>query len=482
MQSVEDKDLLRSHAFIDGIWIDAERRTEVLNPATGETVGSVPVLGFDRAVAAVEAAEAALEDLKSWTAAERAAILWRWHALVLAAVSDLAAILTAEQGKPLAEAKAEIEYAASYIAWYAEEARRLYGEVIPSPRRDSRIVVIHQPVGVVAAITPWNFPAAMVTRKLAPAIAAGCPIVLKPAPQTPLTALALVRLLERAGAPRGSISVITGDAVEIGQVLTCHPAVRKVTFTGSTAVGKLLVAQSASTMKRVSMELGGNAPFIVFGDADLDEALNGLMTAKFRNAGQTCVSVNRVYVHRSVARDFEKRLASMVSALAVGPGDAADTIIGPLIDEAAVRKVDHHVKDAVDKGARLVSGGRLHDRGGHYYQPTVLADCRSDMLVSRDETFGPVVALFIFDDDAEVVRLANFAEVGLAAYFYTRNHSRAWRVAEALEVGMVGVNTGLISTEVAPFGGIKQSGVGREGSRHGLTDYTEIKYICFSGI
>lgn len=482
MLALKDPDLLRQQAFIAGAWVADGVLSDVTNPASGLVISQTPDVGKMGTLAAVKAAEAALADWRVWTAAERADLLWRWHSLVIEAVDDLALILTAEQGKPLTEARAEIDYAAAYIAWYAEEARRLYGEVIPSPRRNSRIVVVHQPVGVVAAITPWNFPAAMVARKLAPAFAAGCPVVLKPAPQTPLTALALAYLLERAGAPNGSINVVTGEAAHIGDVLTSHPAVRKISFTGSTPVGKRLTAQSAGTMKKVSMELGGNAPFIVFADADVDAAVVGLMASKFRNAGQTCVCVNRVYVHRTLANVFETKLARAIEQLKVGPGDVPETDLGPLIDAAAIRKVDDHVQDAVVKGARLVSGGGIHTLGGSYYQPTLLADCRSDMLIAREETFGPVAAIFVFDDESEAINLANCAEVGLAAYFYTRDHARAWRVAEALEVGMVGVNTGLISTEVAPFGGVKESGIGREGSRHGLTDYTEIKYICFSGI
>ncbi|MNS39502.1 Succinate-semialdehyde dehydrogenase [NADP(+)] GabD [compost metagenome] len=445
-------------------------------------IGCVPEVGPDGAQRAIAAAEAALPGWRERTAAERAAVLWKWHAAVLESADDLAAILTAEQGKPLAEAQGEIDYAAAYIAWFAEEARRLYGEVIPSPRRDSRIVVVRQPVGVVAAITPWNFPAAMVTRKLAPALAAGCTVVLKPAAQTPLTALALTRLLERAGAPAGTINVVTGAARPIGGVLTSHPGVRKISFTGSTEVGKLLMAQAATTMKKVSMELGGNAPFIVFDDADVGAAVEGLMASKFRNAGQTCVCVNRIYVQRGVAEAFEQGLSEAIKKLVVGPGGEPGVNQGPLIDGGAVLKVQSHVDDALERGARLVCGGRAHALGGGFYEPTLLADCGGDMAIAREETFGPVAALFVFDNEEEAVALANLTDVGLAGYFYTRDHGRAWRVAEALEVGMVGVNTGLISTEVAPFGGVKESGTGREGSRHGLSDYTEIKYICFAGL
>lgn len=479
--ALHDPDLLRDRAFIDGAWEEGAA-TPVLNPADGSEVGRVGDVGSDGARRAVEAADRAFGPWAACTAAERASVLWRWHASVLAAEEDLARILTAEQGKPLAEARAEIAYAASYIAWFAEEARRLYGEVIPSPRRDSRIVVLPRPVGVVAAITPWNFPAAMVTRKLAPALAAGCTVVLKPAPQTPLTALALVRLLERSGAPVGVVNVVTGDAVAIGEVLTRHPAVRKLSFTGSTAVGKRLTAEVASTMKRVSMELGGNAPFIVFDDADIDAAVAGLMASKFRNAGQTCVCVNRIYVQAAVAQTFEARLALAMEGLVVGPGDRPDVQQGPLIDAAAVAKVQRHVDDALAQGARLVRGGGPHALGGTFFEPTLIAECKGQMAVAVEETFGPLAALFTFEDEAEVVALANAAETGLAGYFYTRDHGRAWRLAEALEVGMVGVNTGLISTEVAPFGGVKESGVGREGSRHGLGDYVDLKYICFAGL
>lgn len=478
---MRDADLLRSQAFIDGVWEGTES-LPILNPASGETVGYVPDVGAEGARRAVEAAGLAFRDWRLRTAADRAGILWRWHAAVLEAQEDLSRLLTAEQGKPLAEARSEIAYAAAYIAWYAEEARRLYGEVIPSPRRDSRLVIVPQAVGVVAAITPWNFPAAMVTRKLAPALAAGCTVVLKPAPQTPLTALALVRLLERSGAPPGVINVITGEAAPIGDVLTRHTTVRKLSFTGSTAVGKLLTAQAASTMKRVSMELGGNAPFVVFDDADVEAAVDGLMASKFRNAGQTCVSVNRIYVQAGVADAFQARLATAIDGLVVGPGDGAGVNQGPLIDAAAVAKIQRHVNDAVQHGARIVRGGSPHALGRSFYSPTLLAGCSADMALAREETFGPLAALFVFETEAEAIALANASEAGLAGYFYSRDHARAWRVAEALEVGMVGVNTGLISTEVAPFGGVKESGMGREGSRHGLQDYVDLKYIAFAGL
>lgn len=479
--TLNDPDLLRHQAFIGGAWVGEGDRI-VNNPATGASLGTVADIDAAGTRCAIEAASAALSDWRARTAGERARTLRRWFDLVTESQADLAAILTAEQGKPLAEAKGEIAYAAAYIEWFAEEARRIYGEVIPSHRPDSRLVVLRQPVGVVAAITPWNFPAAMVTRKVAPALAAGCTVVLKPAMQTPLTALALAVLAERAGVPAGVFNVVTGAAKVIGAELTSHPEVRKVSFTGSTEVGKLLMAQSAATMKKVSMELGGNAPFIVFEDADLDAAVAGAIASKYRNSGQTCVCVNRFFVHRSIATAFEEKLAVAVRALSVGPGSDANTALGPLIDEAAVVKVEEHIRDAREKGGRLVAGGRRHPLGHGFFEPTVLADCRTNMQIAREETFGPVAGLFVFDSEAEVLALANDTEVGLAGYFYTRDLATAWRVAEALEVGMVGINTGLISTEVAPFGGVKESGMGREGSRHGVDDYTELKYVCMAGL
>jgi succinate-semialdehyde dehydrogenase/glutarate-semialdehyde dehydrogenase len=391
-------------------------------------------------------------------------------------------ILTREQGKSLAEAKGEISYAASFVEWFAEEAKRVYGEVIPAHRADSRIVVIRQPVGVVAAITPWNFPAAMITRKAAPALAAGCTMVLKPATQTPLTALALAVLAERAGIPAGVFNVVTGSSRVIGGELTANPLVRKLSFTGSTEVGKTLMAQCAPTMKKLSMELGGNAPFIVFADADLDAAVEGAIASKYRNSGQTCVCVNRIYVQRDIADTFAQKLAAAVGKLKVGAGTEEGTTQGPLIDEKAVEKVEEHVADALAKGGRLVTGGHRHALGGSFFEPTIVADCTAEMELAREETFGPLAALFTFDNDEEAIALANDTEVGLAGYFYTRDLGRVWRVAEALEVGMVGINTGLISTEVAPFGGVKESGMGREGSRHGIEDYVEMKYLCMAGI
>lgn len=479
--SLADPGLLREQLFIDGAWV-GQGEIAVTDPATGDVLGHVPSADAALTQAAIAAAQRAMPEWKARLASDRSRILRRWFDLIMVHQDDLAMILTREQGKSLAEAKGEIAYAASFIEWFAEEAKRVYGETIPAHRLDSRIVVLRQPVGVVAAITPWNFPAAMITRKAAPALAAGCAMVCKPATQTPLTALALAVLAERAGIPAGVFNVVTGSSQVIGAELTGSPAVAKLSFTGSTEVGKTLMAQCAGTMKKLSMELGGNAPFIVFPDADLDAAVDGAIASKYRNSGQTCVCVNRIFVHRDVATAFQTKLAAAVEALKVGPGVDADTTQGPLIDDKAVAKVEEHIADALAKGATLVTGGHRHALGRNFFTPTVIADCTPDMTVMHEETFGPLAPLFTFGSDEEALRLANDTDVGLAGYFYTRDLSRAWRVAEALEVGMVGINTGLISTEVAPFGGIKQSGMGREGSRHGIDDYTEIKYICFSGI
>ena len=478
---LRDPLLLREQCFVGGAWIGAAD-VDVRDPATGERIAGVPNLGGGETRAAVEAAEAALPDWRGRTAGERAAILRRWFELILDAKDDLALILSSEQGKPMAEAQGEIVYAASFIEWFSEEARRVYGEVIPSPRRDARIVVIQQPVGVTAAITPWNFPAAMITRKAGPALAAGCVMVLKPAMQTPLTALALAALAERAGVPAGVFNVVTGNARAIGGELTANPAVRKISFTGSTEIGRLLMRQSADTVKKVSMELGGNAPFIVFDDADIDAAVEGAMSSKYRNSGQTCVCVNRIYVQRSVADAFIGKLVAAVAKLRVGRGTDVGVTQGPLIDEAAVAKVEEHVADALAKGATVMLGGKRHALGGHFFEPTVLTSCSSEMLVAHEETFGPVASIFLFDEEREAIALANASDFGLAGYFYSRDLGRVWRVAEALECGMVGINTGLISNEVSPFGGIKQSGVGREGSRHGIADYLELKYLCMAGV
>ncbi|MDX3899579.1 MAG: NAD-dependent succinate-semialdehyde dehydrogenase [Sphingobium sp.] len=479
--SLADRSLLREQCFVDGGWIGTGT-IPVIDPATKEELASVPDLGARETQAAIEAAQKALPAWRGLLAAERSRILRRWFDLMMDHQADMAMILTLEQGKPLTEAKGEIAYAASFIEWFAEEAKRIYGEVIPTFRQDSRVVTIRQPVGVVAAITPWNFPAAMITRKAAPALAAGCTMIVKPATQTPLTALALAVLAERAGVPKGVFNVVTGSSRVIGAELTSSPIVAKLSFTGSTEVGKTLMAQCAPTMKKLSMELGGNAPFIVFADADLDLAVEGAIASKYRNSGQTCVCANRLLVQREVAQVFEAKLKAAVEKLKVGPGTEQDVAQGPLIDQAALDKVEEHVADALAKGGRLVLGGQRHARGATFFQPTIIADCAPGMTLAREETFGPLAALFPFDSEEDAIALANDTEVGLAGYFYTRDLARAWRVGEALEVGMVGINTGLISTEVAPFGGVKQSGMGREGSRHGIEDYTEIKYLCMAGL
>ncbi|MBU0776024.1 MAG: NAD-dependent succinate-semialdehyde dehydrogenase [Alphaproteobacteria bacterium] len=477
-------ELFRQQCHIGGHWVDATdgATLTVTNPADGSTIGTVPRLTAADVRSAIEAADRALPAWRSTSAKDRSRLLRRWFDLLTAHQDDLAMILTREQGKALAEAKGEIGYAASFVEWFAEEGRRIYGEIIPTHRADSRIVVIKQPVGVVAAITPWNFPAAMITRKAAPALSAGCTMVLKPATQTPLTALALAVLAERAGVPPGVFNVVTGSSRVIGGELTANPLVRKLSFTGSTEVGRTLMGQCAPTMKKLSMELGGNAPFIVFRDADLDAAVEGAMASKYRNSGQTCVCVNRFFVQRDVSAAFERKLADAVAKLKVGPGTEAGVTQGPLIDDKAVDKVEEHVADALAKGARLVHGGHRHPLGHSFYEPTIIAGCTPAMALASEETFGPLAALFTFDTEEEAIAMANDTDVGLAGYFYTRDLARAWRVGEALEVGMVGINTGLISTEVAPFGGIKQSGMGREGSRHGIEDYVEIKYMCMAGI
>jgi succinate-semialdehyde dehydrogenase/glutarate-semialdehyde dehydrogenase len=478
---LKDSRLLRTANLIDGAWTGAGV-TEVTNPANGAVLAHVPHGGAAEATLAVEAAARAQKPWAALTAKQRCAILRKWFDLILAARDDLALIMTSEQGKPLAEARGEIEYAASFIEFYAEETKRIYGETIPSPWPDARIVTLRQPIGVVAAITPWNFPAAMITRKCAPALAAGCAVVIKPAPETPLTALALGELAQRAGLPPGVINFVTGDAAEIGKVFCEHPDVRFVGFTGSTEVGKLLMRQAASTVKKVGLELGGNAPFIVFDDADLDAAVAGAMAAKYRNMGQTCVCANRIYAQEAIYDVFAARLADAASKLKVGEGTQEGVQQGPLITQRAVEKVEAHIADALAKGARVLTGGQPHELGGSFFQPTVLADVTADMRVAREETFGPVAPLFRFRDEAEVIAQANATQYGLAAYFYARDLGRVFRVAEALEYGMVGVNSGIISTEVAPFGGVKQSGLGREGSRHGIEEFVEIKYVLLGGI
>ncbi|MBH3339657.1 NADP-dependent succinate-semialdehyde dehydrogenase [Pseudomonas mendocina] len=478
---LNDPDLLRHQAYIDGQWCDAPDGavTEIFNPANGESLGHVPNLGAAETRRAIEAAQAAQPAWRALTAKERAARLRTWYELMLANQEDLAQIMTAEQGKPLAEARGEVLYAASFIEWFAEEAKRVYGDTIPGHQADKRLIVTKEPIGVAAAITPWNFPAAMITRKAGPALAAGCAMVLKPAPQTPFSALALAVLAERAGIPAGLFSVLPADAErsrEVGGELCANPIVRKLSFTGSTGVGIKLMEQCAPTLKKLSLELGGNAPFIVFDDADLDAAVEGAMVAKYRNAGQTCVCANRIYVQDGVYDAFAEKLAAAVAGLKVGQGTEAGVTTGPLIDANAVAKVQAHLADALEKGARVLQGGQA--LGGNFFAPTVLADVTPDMRVAREETFGPLAPLFRFSDEAEVIRQANDTEFGLAGYFYTRDLGRAFRVGEALEYGMVGINTGLISNEVAPFGGIKASGLGREGSRYGLDEYLEIKYLC----
>jgi len=482
--NLKDASLFRQQCYVDGAWTGAESGAAlaVHNPATQEKLGMVPKLGERETLAAVEAAHRAFPAWASRTAKERGAVLRKWYDLIVANADDIGTLMTAEQGKPLAEARGEVTYAASFVEWFAEEAKRLYGDVIPGHQPDKRIMVLRQPVGVVAAITPWNFPAAMITRKVAPALAAGCTVVCKPASQTPFTALALAELAERAGIPKGVFNVVTGSAGAIGGVLTSDPRVRKLSFTGSTEIGKQLMAQCAGTMKKVSLELGGNAPFIVFDDADLDAAVAGAIASKYRNTGQTCVCANRLLVQAGVYDAFTEKLVAAVRKLAVGDGLKGATDQGPLIDEAALAKVEEHVEDAVSKGARVALGGRRHALGGTFYEPTVLTHVTPGMKVSGEETFGPVAPLFRFETEAEAIRMANDTQFGLAAYFYTRDLARSWRVSEALEYGIVGLNTGLISTEVAPFGGVKESGTGREGSKYGLLDFTEIKYVCVGGV
>ena len=479
---LSEPELLQSLCFINGAWVAADNNatSAVLNPATGQVIGQVPEMGAVETSRAIDAAQAAFADWQLRTADERAGILRRWFELILRHQEDLALIMTSEQGKPLAEARAEVASAASYVEWFAEEARRTYGETIPSPWQDRHILTVREPVGVCAAITPWNFPIAMITRKVAPALAAGCTMIVKPAPQTPLSALALAALAQRAGVPAGVFSVITGDAAAIGGELTRSPVVRKLTFTGSTGVGRLLAEQCAPTLKKLSMELGGNAPFIVFEDADIDAAVAGAVAAKYRNSGQTCVCPNRFIIHDAVYEEFADKLAQAVAALKVGAGTDPDVLQGPLIDQASLTKVEQLVADAADRGARVVTGGKRHSLGGTFFEPTLLADVTLDMRVSREEIFGPVAPLIRFRDEADAVRIANATEFGLAGYFYSRDIGRAWRVSRALQFGMVAVNTGLITTAVAPFGGIKQSGYGREGSLHGIQDYMDIKYICMA--
>ncbi len=477
---VSDKSLICEKCYIDGEWIDGAKRDDVTNPANGDIIASVPNLGADETRAAIAAAKEAMKGWRKLTAKERSNILRAWFNLIMENQEDLAQIMTAEQGKPLAEARGEIAYGASFIEFFAEEAKRIYGQTIPSHKADARIIVAREPIGVVAAITPWNFPNAMITRKAGPALAAGCTIVIKPAPDTPLSALALCELAERAGIPKGVINVVTGDAIAIGGELTSSKDVRMLTFTGSTATGKILMKQCADTVKRVGMELGGNAPFIVFDDADLDEAVIGAMASKYRNAGQTCVCANRLLIQEGVYDAFAEKLAVAVRALSVGNGAEDGVTTGPLINQAAVDKVQRHVDDAVAKGAKVIVGGKA--LGGNFFEPTLIRDVTTDMLITTEETFGPVGPLFKFKTEEEAVQMANDTEFGLACYFYSRDIGRIWRVGEALEYGIVGINEGIISTEVAPFGGVKESGIGREGSVHGMDEYTEFKYMLMGGL
>jgi succinate-semialdehyde dehydrogenase / glutarate-semialdehyde dehydrogenase len=481
---LKDARLFREACYIDGHWVQATsgQTLNVDNPATGEIIGTVPKLSRTETRQAIEAANRAFPVWSKRTAKERAAILRRWFDLMIENQEDLARLMTLEQGKPLAESKGEVAYAAAFLEWFGEEAKRIYGDTIPQHQADKRIVVIKQPIGVVACITPWNFPLAMITRKAGPALGAGCTVVIKPAAQTPFSALALAELAERAGVPKGVLNIVTGSAKEIGAELTSNPIVRKLSFTGSTEVGKVLMAQCAGTIKKLSLELGGNAPFIIFEDADLDAAVEGAIASKYRNTGQTCVCTNRVLVQDSVYDAFAAKLATAVKTLKPAPGLEAGATQGPLIDEAAVQKVESHIRDAQSKGAKVLVGGHRHALGGRFFEPTVLTDVTPQMAVAREETFGPLAPLFRFKTEAEAIALANDTEFGLAAYFYGRDIARVWRVAEALEYGIVGINTGIISTEVAPFGGVKESGLGREGSKYGIDEFVELKYLCFGGI
>jgi succinate-semialdehyde dehydrogenase / glutarate-semialdehyde dehydrogenase len=482
--NLRDQELFRQKCYIDGAWVPSRsaRTIAVEDPATGSVLGVVPDAGRDETRDAIAAASAAFPSWRAHTGKERASVLRRWFDLILQNQEDLATLMTLEQGKPLAESRGEVAYGAAFIEWFAEEAKRAYGDVIPSHARDKRIIVTREPIGVVGCITPWNFPIAMITRKVGPALAAGCTAVVKPASQTPFCALALAELADRAGVPRGVLNVVTGSAHEIGGELTSNPLVRKISFTGSTEVGKLLMAQCASTVKKLSLELGGNAPFIVFDDADVAAAVEGAIVSKYRNSGQTCVCANRFLVHAPIYDAFAERLASAVGQLRLGPGLEPGVTQGPLIDAAALSKVEAHVADALAKGATLVRGGHRTGAGARFFEPTVLTSVTEGMAVAREETFGPVAPLFKFETEADAVRLANATEFGLAAYFYGRDIGRIWRVAEALEYGIVGVNTGLISTEVAPFGGVKESGIGREGSKYGIDDYLVVKYMCLGGM
>ncbi|HVN27781.1 MAG TPA: NAD-dependent succinate-semialdehyde dehydrogenase [Candidatus Binataceae bacterium] len=481
---LHDPNLFRQQCYIDGSWIEADnkRASEIRNPANREKLGSVPTCGAAETEKAIASASAAFPGWRARTARERSVIMRRWFELCLENQDDLATIMTMEQGKPLAESRGEVAYGAGFIEWFAEEARRVYGDVIPPHTRDRRIVVLKEPIGVAAAITPWNFPIAMITRKAGAALAAGCTIVIKPAPATPFCALALAELAERAGVPKGVLNVITGDEIAIGKTLCASPLVRKLSFTGSTEVGRILIEQCAPTIKKLSLELGGNAPFIVFDDADLGKAIAGVMASKFRNAGQTCVCANRILVQDAIYDSFAKRLGEAIDGLVVGNGMEQGVTIGPLIDGSAVEKVEHHIADALQHGAQVAIGGKRHRLGGTFFQPTMLLEVPLDARLMKEETFGPVAPLTRFKDEKDAIAIANDTEYGLACYFYSRDIGRIWRVAEALEYGMVGINEGIISTEVAPFGGVKQSGIGREGSKYGIDEYLEIKYLCMGGI
>jgi len=484
MLELTDTSLLRSQCHINGEWVDADsgQTIDVTNPATGDLIATVPNMGADETRRAIEAAEAAMPAWRAKTAQERAIILRRFFNLMMENQEDLGRLMTAEQGKPLAEAKGEIAYAASFIEWFAEEGKRAYGDTIPAHQADKRIIVTKEPIGVCAAITPWNFPAAMITRKAGPALAAGCTMVVKPATATPLSALALCELADRAGVPAGVLSCVTGSARAIGGEMTSNPIVRKVTFTGSTEIGKQLMVQCAATVKKTAMELGGNAPFIVFDDADLDSAVQGALASKYRNAGQTCVCANRLLIQAGVYDAFAEKLAMAVSAMRVGNGLTEEVDQGPLIDMSAVEKIEEHIADAVSKGATISVGGERHEKGGTFFKPTILTNVTTDMIVAREETFGPLAPLFKFETEEEAIRMANDTEFGLASYFYCRDIGRIWRVSEGLEYGIVGINTGIISTEVAPFGGVKESGLGREGSKYGLDDFMEVKYLCMGDV
>lgn len=483
-QKLKDASLLRHKCYINGEWQDADsgETIDVTNPATGEVLGTIPKMGSNETHRAIAEANVAQSAWCAKTASERCAIVHKWYELLMANQKDLAIIMTAEQGKPLTESKGEITYAAAFLEWFSEEGKRAYGDVIPQTNNDQRIVVIKQPIGVCAAITPWNFPAAMITRKAGPALAVGCTMILKPATATPFTALALAKLGQRAGIPKGVFNVITGSSSAIGKEITSNPIIRKLTFTGSTEIGKQLMCESAETMKKVSMELGGNAPFIVFNDADIDSAIEGAIISKYRNTGQTCVCTNRFFVQANVYDDFCKKLAAAVEKMIIGDGLKGKTQQGPLIDMATLEKVESHVQDALSKGGKLLTGGKRHALGGTFYEPTVISHADDSMLVAREETFGPLSPIFKFETEKEVIQRANDTEFGLAAYFYTKDLSRTWRVGEGLEYGMIGINTGLVSNAVAPFGGLKESGNGREGSKYGIDDYLEIKYLCVAGI